>query len=278
VIRALIRAHASLAASAHACALACALALSLCFARGAGAQDFASPAPAGRGGTPGAFLERALPEARPVFSFEMLAIAWDPAAELTTRALAGLTIWRGLSCGAGLSSTGDGVVGWNSVALAVGHASATHGAATRVLVRRDRAAPDPDHARLIGAEAGAGFWSVIGSRGRIWASAPMALTAGESAPLDRGLETGVSFGAREWSGWLSWAAPAGAVDAAERALGLACETGPKALWAEARDRPLRTSISLRARRGAITVLAQVSEHPVLGETARCSLGIGGAGP
>jgi hypothetical protein len=254
---------------------ACAFAALACGAR---AQDFASPAPAGTGGTPGALLERALPEPRAAASFEMLAIAWDPAAELTTRALAARADWRGLAVGAGVSSTGDGEVGWNSAAIAIGHASATHGAAARALVRRDRAAAEPGATRLVGAEAGAGFWSALGSRGRIWASAPMALSAGENAPLDRGLETGVSLVAREWSAWISWAAPAGAVDAAERALGIACQSGAIALWAEARDRPLRASIALRARRGALTVLAQVNEHPVLGETARCSLGIGGSAP
>jgi len=259
-------------------AIALAVAGSLLLARAARAQDFASPATAGTGGTPATLLERALPESRARASLEMLAIAWDPAAELTTRALSGLANWRGLTLGAGISSTGDGVMGWNSAALAVGRASATHGAAARALVRRDRAAPQPGGVRLTGAEAGAGFWSAIGSHGRIWASAPMALSAGESAPLDRGLETGVALGGREWSGWLSWSAPAGAVDAAERALGIACDSGPIALWAEARDRPLRASIGLRARRGALTVTAQVNEHPVLGETARCSLGVGGAAP
>jgi hypothetical protein len=254
----------------RACAVAALAAFAL--ARAASAQDFASPAPAGGGATPGAFLERALPEPRTPKTIEMLAIAWDPAAELTTRAIAGTASWRALSCGAGISSTGDGEIGWNSLALAIGHAGATHGAGLRALVRRDRAALGPRGERPLGAEAGAGFWSAIGSHGRIWASAPMALIAGEPPPLDRGLETGLSFGAGEFTAWGSWSAPASAVDAAERSLGLACGSGAIALSAEARDRPLRAAIAVRAQRGALIVMARIDEHPVLGETARVSLG------
>ncbi|MGH7740857.1 MAG: hypothetical protein ACRENS_02415 [Candidatus Eiseniibacteriota bacterium] len=259
-------------------AVAIALAVLLARARGACAQDFASPAPAAEFGTPAALLERALPGARQRASLELLAIAWDPAAELSTRALAALTAWRGLEWSAGWSSTGDGELGWNAAAIAIGQASDSHGAGVRALVRRDRA-PSPGYGtRAIGAEAGAGFWSAIGSHGRIWASAPMAFETGEAPPLDRGLETGMSVRVREYSAWGLWSAPAGAVDAAERTLGVTCEAGLLALWAEARDRPLRGSIGVRARRGALTVLARVDEHPLLGETARLSLGFSRAAP
>ena len=179
----------------------------------------------------------------------MLAIAWDPASELTTRAIAGQANWRSLAWGAGISSTGDGEIGWNSVAVAIGHATASHGVGVRALARRDRAAAIDRQDRLLGAEAGAGFWSSIGSRGRIWASAPMALIVGEPPPLDRGLETGVSVQAREFSAWATWDAPAGAVDAAERSIGLACESGAVALSAEARDRPLRGSVAVSRAAG-----------------------------
>jgi hypothetical protein len=65
------------------------------------------------------------------------------------------------------------------------------------------------------------------------------------------------------------------VDAGERTLGALCTSGGAALWAEAADRPLRASIALRVRRGALGVCAQVNEHPALGESARLSLSIGG---
>jgi hypothetical protein len=238
------------------------------------AQDFASPTRAGTGETPGAFLEGALPAPVTGSGLEMLAIQWDPAAQLTTRALAARGAARRLEWGAGISSSGDGEIGWNALALALGHAVDSHGAAVRALVRRDRA-PRPGVARPLGGEAGAGFWSRIGARGRVWASAPMALTTGEAPPLDRGLETGVALAMRDFSAWLSWSAPAGAVDAAERALGVSCESGALALWAEARDRPLRGSLGLRAHRGSLAVAARVDEHPALGETARLSLCVGG---
>jgi hypothetical protein len=262
-------------------ALAFALALAV-RAASAMAQDFAAPAPAGPSKSAGAFLERALPEApaatRSGGALEMIAIAWDPAAELTTRALAGLTRWRGITWGAGVSSSGDDVVGWNSAALAIGHAGASHGAGVRALVRRDRAPQGADGARPGGLEAGAGFWSAVGSRARLWASAPMAFSAGEPPPLDRGLETGISIEAGAFTAWGVWSAPAGAVDAGERALGAGCASGVAALWAEAVDRPLRASIALRVRRGALSVCAQVNEHPALGESARVSLSIGDASP
>lgn len=241
------------------------------------AQDFATPAPGGRGETPAAFLERALPASRARAAFELLAIAWDPAAQLTTRAVAGAASWHGLAWAAGISSSGDQEVGWNTAALALGQAGAAHGAGVRAAVRMDRAR-DGARARAPGGEAGAGFWSALGSRGRIWASAPMALVAGEAPPLDRGLETGVSLSAAEFSAWLAWAAPAGAVDAGERHLGLSCESGMLALWAEARDRPLRAALAVRARRGVLTVTAEVDEHPMLGESARVSLAIGAMPP
>ena len=253
----------------------------------AAAQDFASPAPAGPSAMPGALIERALPASSdrargpagrsgPVL--ELIAIAWDPAAELTTRAIAGLSSWRGIQCAAGFSSSGDDVVGWNAAALAIGHAGSSHGAALRALVRRDRSPFGADGWRAIGTEAGAGFWSAIGSRAIVWASAPMMVTAGEPPPLDRGLETGVRIGAGALAAWGTWSAPAGSVDAGERTLGAACTSGPLALWAEARDRPLRASIALEARRGALTLCAEVREHPALGETARVSLALGGAPP
>jgi hypothetical protein len=247
------------------------------------AQDFAAPAPSGPSTSAGAFLERALPEApgagaRSGAALEMIAIAWDPSAELSTRALAGLTRWRGITWGAGVSSSGDDVVGWNSAALAIGHAGASHGAAVRALVRRDRAPQGTDGSRPAGLEAGAGFWSALGARARLWASAPMALTAGEPPPLDRGLETGVSIDAGAFSAWGVWSAPAGAVDAGERALGAACASGVAVLWAEAADRPVRASIGLRFRRGALGVCVQVNEHPALGESGRLSLSLGGGSP
>lgn len=277
-LRALVGARAGTLVGARACALvgarACASLVALALiAAHAHAQDFASPARAGTGETPGAFLESALPGALGARSLEMIAIQWDPRGEMTTRALAACAITRGIEWGAGISSTGDGEIGWNSLALAIGRAARAHGAGVRVLARRDRAA-DASGARALGAEAGAGFWSRVGARGKIWASAPMAFAVGEPPPLDRGLETGVSLSGPAFSAWALWSAPAGAVDAAEHGLGLACESGALSLWAEARSRPLRAAIALRARRGDFTVTARVDEHPVLGETVRFSLGVG----
>ena len=61
----------------------------------------------------------------------------------------------------------------------------------------------------------------------------------------------------------------------EYAIGLAAAAGPMVVWLVARDQPPRGGVGLSAATHAVRVAAEVEGHPVLGETARMSLGLGG---
>jgi hypothetical protein len=246
-------------------------ALAVLVARAAAAQDFEPAAPSGPVGSPSVLIERALPLPADGARLELLAVRWGALADFSTRAAALEAGWGAARFAAGLSSTGDGEIGWNAVALAAGLASHLQGVGVRAIVRRDRSSPDPAASRAIGIESGAGFWSALGPRARVWVSVPGMLGAGESAPLDRGLESGVKCSAGVLHGWLAWTAPARAADAGERIAGAGYDTGSIAAWIEARDRPLRATLGLRVRRDALEIAASVSEHPLLGETTRLAL-------
>ena len=247
------------------------LALGVLVARMAYAQDFEPAAPAGVTGSPSVLIERALPWPAEGARLELLAVRWGGLADFSTRGAALDAGWGPARFAAGLSSSGDAEIGWNAVALAAGLASPLEGVAARVIVRRDRSSPDPAAPRAIGIESGAGFWSALGPRVRVWVSVPGLFGGGESAPLDRGLESGVSIGSGVLAAWLAWTAPARAADAGERIAGAGYRTGSLGAWIEARDRPLRATLGLSVRRAALEVAAAVSEHPVLGETARLAL-------
>ena len=233
------------------------------------AQDFDGPAPAGPSPLPAPLLERALPGGAPALRLEALAVEWGGLGDFTTRALVIGAGCRAARIAAGLSSTGDPELGWNAAALGAGCATGSFGAGLRVIGRRDRSGDSAP--RAAGLEVGGGFWAALPRGAVLWASLPALATAGESPPLDRGLESGARGRAGELSLWLGWSAPVRAADTGERLAGVALERGQAAVWFEARDRPLRASFGIRGERGPIGVGFAVSEHPVLGETVRLAL-------
>ncbi|MBI1798452.1 MAG: hypothetical protein HYR73_02065 [Candidatus Eisenbacteria bacterium] len=257
---------------------ATALTLALCAT--ACAQDFAPPAPAGPSEGASSLIERALPPAAPAWRLETIATRWNGIDELSTRSLAALAGWRSLRAALGISSTGDGEIGWNAAALAAGVALPSAGAALRVIARRDRSAVAGASAdRAWGLEAGAGFWSALGSRVTLWMSAPSADRRGEAPPLERGLESGLRVSSFPLDAWIALIAPTRASDPGERVAGVGCVAGAARLWLEARSAPLRGSMGLVLRRGSLGVAFGADEHPVLGETLRLSLSVGrGADP
>jgi hypothetical protein len=255
--------------------LAC-LALAAAPAR---AQDFVAPAPAWPPGPAAGVLERGLPSAVPGAAIEGATTRWHGLAALTTRALAGALGWRAVRVAAGLSQTGEPDVGWTALALAAGAAGPGGGGSLRAVARRDRTSPFGFDARGadVGVEVGGGAWVEAAPRLHVWASAPQLWTRGAAPPLARPLEVGAALDLGAVVSWLSRSGVAGYPRGSrgELAAGLATSAGPLELWLEARDQPLRGGCGLAARARALRVAAEVESHPVLGETARMSLGIGG---
>jgi len=244
------------------------------------AQDFASPAPAWPPRPATAMLERGLPAADPGAAIEGVTTRWHGLAELTTRTAAGALGWRALRIAAGLSQTGEPDVGWTALALAAGAAGPAGGGALRAAARRDRTTPFGFDARGadVGVEVGGGAWVEATPRLHVWASAPQLWTRGAAPPLARPLELGAALDLGGVMAWLGRSGVAGAPGGgrAEHALGLATSAGPLDLWLAARDQPLRGGGGLAVRARALRVAAEVESHPVLGETARMALAIGGA--
>ncbi|HTM57354.1 MAG TPA: hypothetical protein VL123_02945 [Candidatus Udaeobacter sp.] len=256
--------------------LVIAAALAAMVHRRACAQDFDGPDHAGPSVSPALWIERGLPDGDAGWRLDLVGIAWNGLEDFTTRSLAIGGGGGPLRLAIGVASTGDAEIGWNSAAAATGFISPRCGGALRAIARRDRSIPVSEpgagiESRPIGIECGAGFWSAIGSHSRLWASLPALYGAGEAAPLDRGLETGIVGGARDVSAWLAWSAPAHAADQGERTAGVEIATGPAAIWVEARDRPFRAAIGVHAHHRGFEVAAEVTEHPVLGETLRLAL-------
>ena len=239
-------------------------------------QEFDLPERAGPSSSPALLIERALPEQDAGSRLDLLGISWSGLGDFTTRSLAIGAGSGPIRLAFGFASTGDAEIGWNSAALAAGFAIERCGAAIRAIARRDRSPLEREvegerGVRPVGVECGAGFWSRLGSRARIWASMPALYGAGESAPLDRGLETGIIGGTPDVRVWLSWSAPARAADQGERGAGVEINAGPATIWLAARDRPFRGTVGMRARRGLIEIAADATEHPVLGQTLRLAL-------
>ena len=244
-----------------------------------GAQDFAAPAPAWPPGPPCLLLERGLPSATPTPVLEGAATRWHGLAALTTRAAAGALGWRALRAGVGLSQTGEPDVGWSALALAVGAAGRGGGGSLRAVARRDRTSPFGFDARGadVGVEIGGGAWIEAAGALHVWASAPQMWTRGAAPPLTRPLEVGGALDLGGVALWLSRAAVAGYPRGGrgEHAAGLATSAGPLGVWLVARDQPLRGGLGVAAQARVLRVAAEVESHPVLGETARMSLGLGG---
>jgi hypothetical protein len=252
---------------------ALALAHVLAARRAAWAQDFAPASPAGPQAGAAALLERALPVAGPALSLESAATRWLGLASLETRAAA-----LGVSAGparvaAGLSQTGDPELGWTCAALALGAAGPEGGAALRVAGRCDRSEGPLAAGRLglgAGYEAGAGAWLAAAPGLTLWASAPQLWTGGQDPPLSRPLELGARWAARELAAWVALVAPQRGDDG-ERSAGISLGSDALAVWAEARDGPLRGSLGVRGALGPLAAEARADAHPVLGETTRLSL-------
>jgi len=243
------------------------------------AQDFAAPAPAWPPGPACGPLERGLPAAVPTVAIEGATIRWHGLAALTTRAVAGTFGRRALRAAAGLSQTGEPDVGWTALALAVGAAGSGGGGSLRALARRDRTSPFGFDARGadVGVEIGGGAWIEATAALHVWVSAPQMWTRGAAPPLARPLEVGAALDLGGVALWLSRDAVAGHPSGGrgEHAFGLATAAGPLGVWLVARDQPLRGGLGLAARARALRVAAEVESHPVLAETARLSLGVGG---
>lgn len=238
------------------------------------AQDFATAT------TPVAFpasdfLERGLPRADPAAALELAAARWHGLPELTTRSASGAFGWRAARLGLGLSQTGVPDLGWTALALALGIADSSGGAAVRALARRDRTAAFgfDDVGAAVGAEAGAGGWVAVTPRLTLWASAPQLWTAGEAPPLARALEIGAVVRAGSLVLWLGRAAIPGALRGArgEHAAGAGTTIGPLWIAIAARDQPLRGGLTVAADAGPAGIAAAVESHPVLGETVRLAL-------
>jgi hypothetical protein len=252
-------------------ALVCALAAHAAAAR---AQDFEHAGHAGPAPTPGAFLDTGLPPAAAGLMAEALGITRYALPELSTRGAAAGAGWRSLRAAAGLSQTGDPELGWNAFGAAAGVANARWGAGLRAIARRDRTVLDP-LARW-GGEFGGGVWLRLEAPLAVWATAPAAWTAGGSPPLERGLALGVIAGGAGASAWFEHEArpEAMSAQAAHRA-GVALEAAGFTVWAEGLDAPLRAALGIEARAAMWTVALSVVSHPLLGETARAALVLGG---
>jgi hypothetical protein len=249
------------------------------FATGARAQDFEAPAPAWPIGSACVLLERGLPASTPTPTLEGVVTRWHGLAALTTRAVSGALGWRSARLGVGLSQTGEPDVGWTALAMAVGAAGSNGGGALRAVARRDRTSPFRFDARGadVGVEIGGGAWISAATALHVWASAPQLWTRGAAPPLARPLEVGGALDLGDVVVWLGRAAVAGYPRGGrgEHTLGLFTGAGPLGVWLVARDQPLRGGLGVAARARVLRVAAEVESHPVLGETARMSLGLGG---
>jgi hypothetical protein len=249
------------------------------FAAPAVAQDFAAPGPAWPPAPACAALERGLPAASPSASLAGTVTRWDGVAALVTRGAAAGSGWGALRVALGLSQTGEPDVGWTALGLAVGAAGAGAGGALRAVERRDRTTPFglDAHGARVGLEVGGGAWVEATTGVHVWASAPQIWIQGEAPPLARPLEIG---GAVDLGGAQLWLSRAGVVghprgSRGEFAAGLATAAGPMAVWLFAREQPPRGGVGVSAGTRTLRVAAEVEGHPVLGETARMSLGLGG---
>jgi hypothetical protein len=245
----------------------------------AAAQDFTAPAPAWPPLPACALLESGLPAATAAPVLEGAVTRWHGLAALTTRAASAACGWRAVRAGLGLSQTGEPDVGWTALALAVGAAGRGGGGSLRALARRDRTSPFGFDGRgaALGVEIGGGAWIEAAAGVHVWASAAQMWTRGAAPPLARPIEIG---GAMDLGGvvlWLSRAAVAGHPRGGrgEHAAGLATDTWPLGVWLVARDQPPRGGLGVAVRARGLRVAAEIESHPVLGETARMSLGLGG---
>lgn len=244
------------------------------------AQDFDLPAPAWPPVVAGRWLERALPPAAATPVLEAGIVRWHGLDALVTHSLAAGAGWRSLRVGLGLAQTGEPDLGWTTLATVLGAVTPGAGASLRIAARRDRISGFgfdehvPAVGAAVGAEAGAGAWFDARDHLHIWASAPQIWLGGSAPPLQRPLEIGAAADLGTVTMWFARAGVPGR-DAGGREGGLSTAAGPLSLWLTARDRPLRGGLGVAARAGLLRAACEVDSHPVLRETARLSLAIGG---
>jgi len=245
----------------------------------AAAQDFAAPGAGGPMHDPLDFLERGFAPRFPGARVDAAAIRWLGVPELATRALGAALGFGSARMALGISQTGEPDIGWSTLGAALGGATRSSGAGFKAVLRRDRE-PGGVPSALgpgVGAEVGGAAWIAAGARWTVWASHPQLWTRGVTPPLIRTFEVGAALESEGAQAWLSRAAPLRSGGAGFHACGLGLEaaTGPFAslVWLEARDRPLRGAIGIRARVRRLAVAGAVEGHPVLGETVRLAVGL-----
>ena len=96
-----------------------------------GAQELTPADAIPLGGSALELAERALPPAGAAFSLEALSLARAGLPELGTRALAVRAGWRVWHAAAGIASSGDPEIGWNTAVVAIGIGGARAGGAPR---------------------------------------------------------------------------------------------------------------------------------------------------
>jgi hypothetical protein len=242
--------------------------------RAALAQDFASPAPAVPSVSTLDFIERGLAPATPASALEFAATRWFGLDGLSTQAAALGVGWRSARAAAGISRTGDPMIGWTAAGLAAGAGTARAGVALRGVARRDRVPFNDAGGPLpgVGLEAGGGAWVQMGSDLRLWAASPQIWTRGTAPPLARALEIGVAISSGATCVWLARrAAPPAGVLPSERVGGVEIAWTAARLWLEARDHPLRGSAGCAVRVRRLIATFGIDSHPVLAETFRFSL-------
>jgi hypothetical protein len=247
----------------------------------AGAQDFTAPivGPPVGADVSGAWVETGVPPRAPGWAGEAFTIEWHGLPELTTRGLAAGGGFASARFAVAGSQTGTPELGWSALGGAVGFAGAATGVGVRAVARRDRtralvARPEPD---ATGAEVGIGARASAGSGVTLWASAPQVWLAGAAPPSRRSLELGAVLELGELCAWWSRRAVSGLARGmrADHAAGIAIAGVPLTVWLEAQDQPLRGGLGARGRVGRLWVAASIASHPVLGETVRAGLGVGG---
>jgi hypothetical protein len=200
-----------------------------------------------------------------------LVTRWHGLPDLETRSVAIGAGWRAARLALGVSQTGAADLGWSALAVGVGAAGATSGAALRGCVRTRPGLASAEPA--FGGEVGAGAWIAPTKDVVVWTSAPQLWTRGDPPPLARWLEIGARAHIADARVWLARAAAPGAPDGlrGEHVGGLALPLGAAALWIEGRDHPARASVGLEASVGPLRAAMAVDGHPVLGETVRLAL-------
>jgi hypothetical protein len=254
-------------------------ALGVLCAGSAHAQDFVPPTPLWPPHSACALLEHGLPspEGGPVL--EASSVRWYGLSDLTTRSIALAGSWRLLRAAFGLSQTGSPELGWTAGALAFGVANETGGVAVRATARRDRTSEFAFTAvpADAGIEIGAGGWLEAGEGLVLWTSVPELWLSGAAPPLRRALAIGGALTLGDLEVWLARRAVPGLVRGmrGEHAFGVAMAARPLAVWLEAEDQPLRGGFGVLARLRSVWVAGSVLGHPVLGETFRAAIGVGG---